>query len=204
MARIYRRKRITGGPSKYLRISIIIGLAILLGLWFLNSQGFRRNLYPINHQETIVKHAATQKIDPLLVAAVIRTESKFHSNATSRSGALGLMQIMPETAQWIAEQRGDKDFRKELLFEPDLNIEYGTWYIANLGKEFDGDLVLVIAAYNAGRGNVNRWLTEKKWTGEHTTLEQIPFPETREYVKRVLNNYQAYRELYPELTPTSG
>lgn len=201
MARIHRRKRVSGGQMNYNWFRILMGLVIILGIWFWNSDSFWRNFYPINHQETIIKHATTQKIDPLLVAAVIRTESKFHSKATSRSGALGLMQIMPDTAKWIAQQRGDEEFHKELLFEPDVNIEYGTWYIANLSKEFDGDLVLVIAAYNAGRGNVNRWLAEKKWTGEHTTLEQIPFPETREYVKRVLKNYENYRELYPELSP---
>jgi len=173
---------------------------ILAGmLLILNSVWFWRLFYPIPHRDLIIKEAKIHDVEPLLVAAIIRTESKFYSKATSNRGAIGLMQIMPDTGKWIAQQRKERGFDPRDLFRPEVNIRYGTWYLANLSEEFNDDLVLVIAAYNGGRGNVKDWLKREQWTGEHTTLEQIPFPETRDYVKKVLRNYEIYRELYQDI-----
>lgn len=142
--------------------------------------------------------AGRNNVDPYLVAAIIKTESNFASGAESRMGARGIMQIMPETGIWAAEQMKLKGFHPDHLYETATNIKIGCWYLNNLNKEFKGNKILVVAAYNAGRGNVRQWLEKERWSGEQATLDQIPFPETREYVGRVLKNYRWYRHLYAE------
>lgn len=106
------------------------------------------------------------------------------------------MQLMPETARWAADLMGLKDFELEQLFDPEVNIAIGVWYLSNLREQFDGDMVLALAAYNGGRANVLRWLREEAWSGEVETVHDIPFPETRGYVQKVLNTYQWYRRVY--------
>ncbi|GAB6157277.1 lytic transglycosylase domain-containing protein [Desulfotomaculum varum] len=150
----------------------------------------------MQHQEVIYHYAAVNKLDPLLVAAVIKTESNFNAQATSPKGARGLMQIMPDTANWISRQIGGVPVTPDQLYNPEINISLGTWYLADLLDEFNSDLVLATAAYNAGRGNVRSWLNGQYWTGEHKTIDQIPFWETRQYIRRVLWNYKVYRYLY--------
>ncbi|OPX90561.1 MAG: Soluble lytic murein transglycosylase precursor [Pelotomaculum sp. PtaB.Bin104] len=156
-----------------------------------------RIFYPFPHKEIIEHYAGTYGVDPYLVVAMMKAESNFNQRAISESGALGLMQIMPETGQWAAKQNGGPPFSPEQLFEVDTNIKLGTWYIADLGKEFHGDAVLILAAYNGGRGNVREWLangTLSTWRD----IKAIPFPETRHYVEKVLNNYDIYTKLYSE------
>jgi len=106
------------------------------------------------------------------------------------------MQLMPETALWISEQIDDKEYNPGELHEPQKNIEYGTWYIASLEKEFEGNDVLALAAYNAGRGNVHDWMEENHWGMDFREVSAIPYEETRVYVMSVLKNRQKYWELY--------
>ncbi|MBT9135504.1 MAG: Soluble lytic murein transglycosylase [Firmicutes bacterium] len=153
-------------------------------------------VYPYAYREIIEENARANGLDPLLVAAVIRVESSFRKNALSPKGARGLMQIMPATGHWVAEQIGRHDFNEEQLFEPAINVKLGTWYLRNLHDQFDGRLAVVLAAYNGGRGNVRNWLYEKTWSGQIDDIAQIPFPETRHYVWRVLRVYNIYRGLY--------
>jgi soluble lytic murein transglycosylase len=108
------------------------------------------------------------------------------------------MQLMPDTAEWIAGQLGDKNYSLDNLHEPDRNIRYGTWYLAELEKEFKGNDVLALAAYNAGRGNVKSWMEENDWNYEFHDINAIPFKETRDYVRQVIGDRKKYRELYPE------
>lgn len=152
--------------------------------------------YPQPHRELVISNAYQNNVSPYLVFAIIRAESKYQSNAESSAGALGLMQIMPDTAKWIAEQRGIKDFRADQLMDPAINISFGCWYLSQLSKEFDGRLPLVIAAYNAGRGNVRGWVVNDQWDGNPQELEKIPFKETQQYVRNVLKNYEAYQAIY--------
>ncbi len=105
------------------------------------------------------------------------------------------MQLMPDTAKWIAETIGDRSYSESLLREPEKNIQYGTWYIASLQKEFE-DLTLVLAAYNGGRGHVNKWIESHQLDLENLKIEDIPFNETKEYVGKVISNYANYQELY--------
>lgn len=135
-------------------------------------------------------------MDPHLVAAIIRTESRFYSRAQSQVGARGLMQIMPKTAFWIAEQMKIEDFDEEKLYDPLYNISIGIWYLAYLDKAFEGDWPKILAAYNAGENNVKKWINEKTWTGELQDIVQIPFAETREYIDKVIFAYQIYKNIY--------
>lgn len=159
------------------------------------SSPVQKILYPIPHSEYVFRYAESYHIDPYLVAAVIRAESRFSHTAESGSGARGLMQIMPDTAEWAAEQL-KMDFHPEMLFDPQYNIKIGCWYLRQLQNTFHGDLTVVLASYNAGQGNVQRWLEEGVWDGKLTGLDQIPFTETRLYVQKVLTYYNRYRLLY--------
>ena len=137
-------------------------------------------------------------MDSNLTAAVIKSESNFEHTAKSHRGAVGLMQLMPETAAWIADQLDDKNYSVESLHEPDRNIRYGTWYLAELQREFKGNDVLALAAYNAGRGNVRAWMEEHHWTLNFHDIDAIPYKETRDYVRQVIGDRKKYKELYPE------
>jgi soluble lytic murein transglycosylase len=144
----------------------------------------------------VYEYAVKNEIDPFLVAGVIRTESKFVPLARSPKGALGLMQMMPETARWVAEQQENPDFVMNDLENPEISIRMGTWYLASLKHEFKNNEVLTLAAYNGGRGNVRQWMRQYDWSMSFQETEQIPFGETRDYVGKVLRNKQRYQELY--------
>ena len=152
--------------------------------------------YPQPNRDLVFSAAYEYNIDPYLVFAVMRAESKFETSARSAKGARGLMQIMPETGQWIASQQGISNFDPDMLHDPETNIRFGCWYLANLSHEFDDRTPLVAAAYNAGRGKTRQWVLEGKWDGDPGSLDKIPFPETRAYVGNVLANYRAYRAIY--------
>ena len=152
---------------------------------------------PLAHEQAIREQAREKRLDPALIAAVIYAESKF-ADQTSSAGALGLMQLMPETARFIAQRSGGTAFTLEDLSTPEINIAYGSWYLRYLLDHFGGDEVLALAAYNGGMGNVERWLAQARARGEPFRREAIPFPETREYVERVLEARRLYAETYPD------
>lgn len=129
--------------------------------------------------------AAEEKISPALLEAVILTESKFDEKAVSHVGAVGLMQLMPETAQWISEESG---LPADELSQPEQNIPLGAWYINYLLKKYHNNEVLALAAYNAGRGNVDEWIQKEGWSEGFSDPDRIPFPETREFVKAVTSS----------------
>ena len=153
-------------------------------------------LYPYPYKEIVDQYAERYEIDPYLAAAVIKTESNFRQEVHSHRGAVGLMQIMPDTAEWIASRLEDDAYSETRLHEPDCNIQYGIWYLAHLEQEFDGNQVLALAAYNAGRGNVEDWMGEYHWDTDFDRISEIPYEETRLYVEKVLRYEKKYRELY--------
>ncbi|MDD3364755.1 MAG: lytic transglycosylase domain-containing protein [Syntrophomonas sp.] len=155
--------------------------------------------YPLPHRDIVFTTAKEYNVDPYLVFAIIRAESKYQTAAESPVGAKGLMQIMPDTAQWIAEQMKIENFKTDDLHKPEVNIRFGCWYIKNLNTEFKGSLPLQVAAYNAGRGKVKQWVQEGKWDGNSRNIEGIPFLETKQYVKNVLKNYEAYKAIYDQV-----
>lgn len=150
---------------------------------------------PLTNASTIRKQAAEKRLDPALIAAVIYAESKFEPSESS-AGAEGLMQILPETAYFIAHLSGGSAFTASDLATPSINLAYGSYYLRYLLDHYDGDEMLAVAAYNAGLANVDRWVAHAKANGGELTVAAIPFPETRAYVERVQSAQREYRSAY--------
>jgi soluble lytic murein transglycosylase len=142
--------------------------------------------YPLSYEHVIRGHAENYDLDPALLAAVIYRESKFDADARSSSGAIGLMQLLPDTAKGIAVHTGGQKFVVEDLYDPEINVRYGSFYLRRLLRKYD-DERLALAAYNAGQANVDRWIEEG---GE------IQFPETQQYVDEVLELRDVYARAY--------
>jgi soluble lytic murein transglycosylase len=143
--------------------------------WYLRAR------YPLRYEHIVRGHAENYRLDPALVAAVIYQESKFRADARSDSGAVGLMQLLPETAKGIAARTGGSQFEVDDLYDPEINVRYGSWYLRHLIDKY-GTEERALAAYNGGPGNLDRG---------------IIYPETRHYVDRVLELRGIYREAYP-------
>jgi soluble lytic murein transglycosylase len=173
------------------RLIVGIGLAAAVGLTLAVLQTskpawWERVWYPLRYEQIVRGHARHYDLDPALLAAVIYQESKFKADARSSSGAVGLMQLLPTTAEGIATHTGGTAFRVDDLYDPEINIRYGAWYLHHLLQKY-GDEETALAAYNAGQDNVDRW--RRDGVG-------IQFAETRAYVKRVEDLKQMYREAY--------
>ena len=147
---------------------------------------FQRVRYPLKYEQIVRGHARNYQLDPALVAAVIYQESKFHADAQSESGAIGLMQLQPETAKGIAIRTGGSRFQTSDLYVPEINVRYGSWYLRHLLDKYD-DEKTALAAYNAGQRNVDEWRAEGKG---------IQFSETRDYVDRVEHLKGVYHDAY--------
>lgn len=173
--------------------------ALVLGLYYWQyGEPYVAKLlaYPHHHNQLIARAAGDEEVSPALIHAIILQESNYQEKAQSNRGALGLMQLMPDTAHWIAEQNDMDDLDDAHLSHPETNIRLGTWYIAYLLKNYEGNEVLALAAYNAGHGIVDEWMEEKGWGYDFADPSAIPYPETREYVQNVLKYQQQYEELY--------
>jgi soluble lytic murein transglycosylase len=151
--------------------------------------------YPFPYVDEVEKNAQQYKVNPLLVTALIRQESRFETKAKSTAGATGLMQVMPATAKWIAPQI-KQDIKNINLEKPADNIMLGTWYLGHTHDQYKGNSLLAIASYNAGPGNVSKWLTTLPKDDPDDFVENIPFDETKSYVRQVLGNYWNYLRLY--------
>ncbi len=149
---------------------------------------------PYSQDQLIAKYAKANKVEKSLVAAVIYQESRFRADAVSQTGASGLMQIMPETARWIAA-RTNQDYSRERLKEAEYNISMGTYYLGYLMERYNGKVETALAAYNAGPGKVDSWLEDSNYS-KNGVLTRIPFEETRNYVETVLKMQEVYRKLY--------
>jgi soluble lytic murein transglycosylase len=178
---------------------MLLGLAIAVGLIVLIAprlQHAARELALPLHDASVIRHQAADKhIDPTLIAAVIYAETKFDPRPSS-AGAQGLMQILPSTAEFLAHLSGGVRFQTGDLATPAINIAYGSYYLRYLLDHYEGDELLAVAAYNAGLTNVDRWVAQARAAGGKLTAMTIPFPETREYVRRVLDAQHAYRATY--------
>ncbi|MDA0184653.1 lytic transglycosylase domain-containing protein [Solirubrobacter phytolaccae] len=148
---------------------------------------------PLRHEDIIRQQAADKGVDAALIAAVIYTESRFRYQ-TSGAGAMGLMQIMPDTADYIARKSGGTQFTQTDLATPQINIAYGTWYLRYLLDKYNGNTILTLAAYNGGEGKVDEWRAAAAARGEKFRVaSHVPFKETRDYVERVLSARKDYR-----------
>ena len=170
---------------------LILVAAVSVGFVYLRDgepTWFDRIRYPLKYEQIVRGHAKNYDLDPALVAAVIYQESKFRADAKSSSGALGLMQLKPETAEGIAIRTGGSRFQTSDLYNPEINIRYGSFYLRRLIRKY-GDTRLALAAYNAGQANVDEWIAEDKG---------IEFPETRQYVDEVLELRDVYARSYKD------
>ena len=149
---------------------------------------YAKQRYPLAYEHVIVGHARNYDLDPALIAAVIYRESKFDRDARSSSGALGLMQLLPSTAKGIAEHTGGAEFVVEDLYNPEINVRYGSFYLRRLLRKYD-DERLALAAYNAGQRHVDEWVAADG---------SIRFPETRQYVDEVLELRDVYARAYAD------
>ncbi len=140
--------------------------------------------FPLKYLDIIVAKSDKYALEPSLVCAVIRTESRFEYDAVSRKSAKGLMQIMEQTAYWAANEIGMENFSYDRIFDPEINIEIGCWYLNNLINQF-GSKELALAAYNAGSGNLSKWINDPEYFIDNNNLNDIPFEETRNYLKKV-------------------
>lgn len=158
-----------------------------------NSPEYWHGLFPFHYEDLIVKWSAQRKLNPFLVVSLIRQESRFEKEIKSPVGATGLMQVMPETGEWIAPQI---DLKKYSLTDPNDNINMGTWYLNYTHETYNGNSLLAVASYNAGPGNVANWLKRYSLDDFDDFVENIPFPETKGYIESVFGNYWNYVELY--------
>ncbi|MDI6781443.1 MAG: lytic transglycosylase domain-containing protein [bacterium] len=207
--------------------SLVLGLIVLGAVFILlaNSNWFWDMISPVFYKKLIYKYSEMQGLDPLLVSAVVKVESNFQPYAKSPRGAIGLMQIMPETGKEMAKKLKIKSFTASDLNNPEINLQIGLYYLARLKKQFNGDMYLVLAAYNGGSANVQKWLAEKKIgktpyidsiireqreesplakgaplperasLAEDEFIAQIPFEETRGFVKKVMWNYRWFKNV---------
>lgn len=182
-------------------LSIVV-IALICVLMFttnvLNGPKYKILSMIYQKQYTAEVEAAAKEfdMDENLIYAVIRTESDFDENAESHAGAVGLMQLMPDTFSWLQEHKdGQVIYTDEALRIPEINIRYGTYYLSYL-KELYGDIPTAVAAYNAGASAVDSWLSDPTYSDDGKTLKKIPYDETEKYVKKVTHAWDRYQKIY--------
>ena len=185
-----RRRRLT-----LVAVLTLVGVVVALALGPLR-ETIREVTLPLRHDDIIRQQARDKDVDAALIAAVIYEESKFRDQ-TSHAGARGLMQITPRTADYIARKSGGTEFEQGDLATPQINIAYGTYYLRYLIDRYDGNDVLAIAAYNAGETNVDKWVRQAGGPDKFQ-VDDIPFPETRHYVRGVEKRRAQYRDHYAD------
>jgi soluble lytic murein transglycosylase len=173
----------------------VVGGAAVVLLVPLGEKAVKEVTLPLQHEDIIRQQARAKHLDPALVAGVIYAETKFRPR-TSSAGAQGLMQITPATARFIAHRSGGTGFQTSDLSDSQINIQYGTYYLRYLLDRYGGNTTLALAAYNAGEGNVDRWLARASKQARQFRVDDIPFPETRAYVDRVQSARGDYRDSY--------
>lgn len=176
--------------TSFVIISLVICATILS--FFIGS--FYAYYYPMKYKEQIVEYSKSYEVDGALIASVANVESNFRENAISKKGAVGIMQILPSTAEWIAGQMGE-EYNKDKLEEGEYNLKLGSFYLSYL-IEYFGEIKLAVCAYNAGQGNVKNWLKDDRYSSDGIKLNKIPFKETENYLNKVLKNYKYYKNRY--------
>ena len=175
---------------------LLVALFVFTDLFSQIRLSIEHQIYPLKYEKEILSAAEDNNIEPELLCAVIYAESKFNENATSSVGARGLMQIMPETFAWLTAN-SEKSYTADDLYDPLVNIEYGAKYLGDLYAHF-GDIYTACAAYNAGSGTVEQWLSDEEYSDDGVTLSYIPYGETSGYVENIKNYTLKYNELYFE------
>ncbi len=172
-------------------VCLIVAIAVVF-----SAVHIAKIVYPKDYEYYVLKYSEEFNVSKDLIYAIIKTESNFNADAKSAKDAIGLMQIIGPTGEWIAETLGFDDFYEDILFDPETNIKMGTYYISYLLKMYENDEKCALCAYNAGYKNVDSWLSNEKYSKDEKKLEVVPYPETEKYVNQVLNNKKIYAYLY--------
>ncbi|MDD2648051.1 MAG: transglycosylase SLT domain-containing protein [Eubacteriales bacterium] len=205
-----KKKLITGGMIAALVVSVVLlGGLIVASLGFSGYAASMRSesenayqklmrAYPLRYREEIEKSAKQYGLNPAFVSAIVLCESSFRPDAESNLGARGLMQVMENTASWIAESFPDiYPYSFDLMYDPETNLRFGCWYLKYLSDRFAGDPVKVISAYHAGAGNVEAWISNEKYSdGVSLQIDNIPMDNTKSYVRKVTKAYGIYQVYY--------
>lgn len=189
-----RRQKRMRRATKTFFIFLLIAL-IVLPIILISSEPIQNQIYPLKYSTSVEAVAEKYNFPPSLIYAVIHTESKFNPNALSSANAKGLMQITDETYQWACRRIGQEATDSAALFDPETNIAYGGLILSLLRERF-GDMETALAAYNAGQGKVTEWLKNPSYSQDRKTLTHIPYEETENYVRRVINTQEKYQKLY--------
>ena len=195
-ARAARRRR-QRRRTFFAILATALAVLIALGAWALFSRSGRLpfNRYPVRYEQEIRNAAAEFSLDPAYVASVVLAESSYDAQAVSSAGAIGLMQIMPSTGEWIAGKLGDT-FDVQRLYEPSVNLRYGCWYLRFLLDRYAEDMYTASTAYHQGQGRVDDWLEDPAYSEDGKTLSVISSAVTDTYVNRIMESYEHYKELY--------
>ena len=175
-------------------ISLVLSSALLLSVIYFGSLSLLKTLYPLKYEDYVEVYAKENNLSPAFVYAVIECESGFDKNAVSYIGATGLMQIMPDTFDWINMKLGE-DAPYSMATDPETSIKYGCFLYGYLLEKY-GRVQEALAAYHAGMGNADKWLKDERYSSDGETLHTIPFPTTSKYVKKVMLTENIYEKLY--------
>lgn len=179
-------------------IIIIVVLAIIFVLFrIINVQNIiLQNIYPITYQEYVEEYSDKNNVDKYMIYAIIKAESNFKPNVKSKSNAIGLMQLLKGTAVEMSNSIDKEEITEESLYNPETNIKLGTSYYAYLLKHYKGNNILALTAYNAGMGNVDNWIKNGIIKSDGSDIENIPYKETNNYVRKILRDYKFYIKIY--------
>lgn len=184
--------------KRAIKFMILLVIVFGLGLIYFNIK------YPVGYSSTIREYAIKYNLDPYLIASIINVESSYDKEAISPKSAKGLMQISPQTGKWASEELNIEDYSEEKLFQPEINIMIGSWYLDRLKKEFSDNLDHILMAYNAGSGNLNKWLENDEYCQDGENVFNIPFEETEKYLVKVKHNYKVYSTIYKKYFGEAG
>lgn len=176
---------------------ILLMLFLLFGVFKVQNIVLKQ-IYPIKYSEYVYLYAKEYEVDPLLIFAIIKAESNFNPDVVSSSQAIGLMQLMDATAEELARKLDIPFAEKSSLYDPDLNIRLGTKYFSDLLKEYKQNTLMALTAYNAGKGNLKRWIDQGTIKEDGSDIENIPYKETNNYVRKIVRDYKIYQELYQD------
>ena len=181
--------------AKKITLIIFIILILLIFQWNNLSETIQKQIYPKKCEQYVDKYSQECDVDNLLIYSIIKVESNFNEKANSHAEAIGLMQLMENTAVETYEHIEAQTVNVEELYQPEINIKIGTYYFSTLLNQYN-NVGLALAAYNAGMGRVDKWIKEGTIKQDGSDLENIPFKETNLYVRKVLNVYEKYKNLY--------
>lgn len=175
--------------------ALVLALAALAAGLLLGRVSLRT--YPMDYAPMVRARAGEYGLEPAYVAAVVLAESGYNPNAVSSANAQGMMQLLPDTAAWIAPKLGE-EYIEGSLFDAEINMRYGCWYLDFLMRRYNGDKRCASSAYHAGQGTVDKWLQNPEYSKDGATLDVIPYKSTDTYVQRVLKYYEKYTKLYAD------